>query len=215
MYAGCSTPDEDSAVPGHDGQICTLPAAPRGGCRPPPRRAPLTPPVTERRWTRSQVRVVFVSPAPLWQAWRQHLRTSHPSCLCCAFRRVAVSAVGGAARGGRADKLVRAFGLAAPAAPDAAAAGAPAGSGGAAASGEQPPRHAARQQPGQRRLGRPPAQHGDRQQCRRRRKPPVIRFPQLPVPFSTVSAAKFAERGGRRGFTPHFLFDTFPQVERT
>lgn len=57
MYAGCSTPGEDWAAPEHDGQICTLLAAPQGDFHPPHHRAPLTPPVTERQWTPSQVSI--------------------------------------------------------------------------------------------------------------------------------------------------------------
>lgn len=57
MYAGCSTLDEDWAVPEHDAQICTLLAAPQEDSHPPHRRAPLTPPATERQWTRLQVRI--------------------------------------------------------------------------------------------------------------------------------------------------------------
>lgn len=57
MYAGCSTLDEDWVAPEHDGQICTLLAAPRGGFHPPHHRALLTPPVTEKQWTRLQVRI--------------------------------------------------------------------------------------------------------------------------------------------------------------
>lgn len=182
--AGCSTPGEGSAAPVHGGQICTLPAAPRGGCRPPRRRAPRTPPVTERPWTPSQVRGVCVSSA--------HSSSRRLIVLLFLRRRAAVSAVGRAACGRRPDQLVGAFGLAAAAAPDAAAAGAAAGAGGATAGGERPPRHTARQQPRQHRLGRAPTQHGGHQQrrCHRRRgrKQPVICFPPLPVPFSTVSA---------------------------
>lgn len=57
MYAGCSTLDEDWAVPEHDGQICTLLAAPRVDFHPPHHRAPPTPPVTGKQWTQSQVRI--------------------------------------------------------------------------------------------------------------------------------------------------------------
>lgn len=57
MYAGCSTLDEGWAVPEHDGQICTLLAAPQGDFHPPHHRAPLTLPVTEKQWTQLQVRI--------------------------------------------------------------------------------------------------------------------------------------------------------------
>eukprot|EP00064_Thunnus_orientalis_P003127 superscaffoldBa00000248_g3136 len=55
MYAGCSTLDEDWAVPEHGGQICTLLAAPQGDFHPPHHKAPLTPPVTEKQWTPLQL----------------------------------------------------------------------------------------------------------------------------------------------------------------
>ncbi|KAK5900409.1 hypothetical protein CgunFtcFv8_025369 [Champsocephalus gunnari] len=51
----------------HDGQICTLLAAPRGGCHPRRHRAPPTPPATERPWTPSQ--------------------SCCPSCQACGVRR--------------------------------------------------------------------------------------------------------------------------------
>ncbi|KAA8584448.1 hypothetical protein FQN60_008233 [Etheostoma spectabile] len=43
MYAGCSTLDEDWAVPEHDGQICTLLAAPRSSTYTPSNREAMDP----------------------------------------------------------------------------------------------------------------------------------------------------------------------------
>lgn len=102
-------------------------------------------------------------------------------------RRAAVSAVRRAARSRGANQLVGAFGLPAPAAPDATAARAAAGTGGAAAGGDGPARDETRQQPGQHWRHHPSTQHSNCQHRHCGRKQSLVLVPQLPVPISTVS----------------------------
>lgn len=95
MYAGCSTLDEGWAVPEHDGQICTLLAAPQEDCRPPHPRAPPTLPVTEKQWTQSQVRAADCDPhmdslrVPVTTRWEP----STPCILRCVTRQVNMDSV--------------------------------------------------------------------------------------------------------------------------
>ena len=117
--------------------------------------------------------------------WNQSI-TNCPLFVC---GRAVVSAVRCAARSRGANKLIRAFGLAAPAAADAAAVGAAASTGSTAASGVGSPCDATQQQPRQHWGHHPSTQHSNRQHCRRGRKQPLVFVPQLSVLISTVSVA--------------------------
>lgn len=116
------------------------------------------------------------------------------ACFCCLSCRVVVSAVRCAARSRGANQLVRAFGLPAPAAPDATAVGATAGSGSTAASGDGTPRDTTQQQPRQHWHHHPSTQHSNCQHCHCGWKQSLILVPQLPVPISTVSVASWMVR---------------------
>lgn len=111
------------------------------------------------------------------------------ACFCCVSCRVVVSAVRCAACSRGANKLIRAFSLPAPAAPDATAVGAAAGSGSTTASGDWPPRDTTQQQPRQHWHQHPSTQHSNCQHCHCGWKQSLILVPQLPVPISTVSVA--------------------------
>lgn len=87
------------------------------------------------------------------------------ACFCCVSCRVAVSAVRCAACSRGANKLVRAFSVPAPAAPDATAVGAAAGSGSTTASGDGAPCDTTQQQPRQHWHHHPSTQHSNCQHC--------------------------------------------------